>query len=184
MTALRAAWATRYGRPFLAVLGLNLVVFVLFTLPQSVRERHLSVRIVGLREQIAEQRRASAEIGRQVEIINANIAQTQRFYKDMIKTREHLPQALGDLYQMATGIGLRVTQTGYQETEVKGARLMSMQITMPVSGTYEQMGQFLHGLEHASFFLIVNQVQMKGRSTDGGVDLDIRLETFFTRDKS
>jgi hypothetical protein len=58
------------------------------------------------------------------------------------------------------------------------------EVTMPVSGTYEQLGAFLQKLERSSHFLIVQGIALRTRASDGGADLDLKLQVYFRSDES
>lgn len=181
--SLAAIWRAGYARIFLVLLALNLLVLAGYTLPRSIRERRLSAEILALRRQIADDRIGAAAIQREVELIKANTAETHRFYTEVVRDRTALAATLEELDQLATGLGLHTARTGYHPTEVKGAKLTVFEVTMPISGTYQQVGSFLQKLERAPFFVIVKQVAMRSRSGDSGVDLDIKLEAYFKSDE-
>jgi Tfp pilus assembly protein PilO len=180
----RRIWKTAYARPFILLLALNLLVFAAFTLPRSITERRLSAQAMALRQAITEDRKSAGEAGRQIQIINANIAETQRFYETVVPDRKELYAILQYLDKTASESGVNSTRVTYSApSDVKGTKLVTFEITMPISGTYEQVGRFLQKLERAPHFIIVKQVSMRGRAMDGGVDLDIRVETYFRRNE-
>jgi hypothetical protein len=175
-----AVWRAPYAWPFLILLALNVLVFVSFTFWRGYQERRLSVEAVTLREAIAQQRKAAADVGRQIELINANIAETKRFYTEVVKDRGQLSETLTRLVDMARDLGIRTPMLSVGRRDVKGTLLTVFEITMPVSGTYQQLGALLQKLERSDDFVIVRSVAMHGRSADGGADLDIRLEAYFS----
>jgi Tfp pilus assembly protein PilO len=180
--SFRAIWRSAHARPFLALLAANLVGFAAFTLPRSVDERRLSAETMALRQAITDERKTAGEAGRQIQVVNANIAEADRFYKDVVPDRRQLWEILRYLDQTAADSGVSSTKVTYgAPIDVKGTKLILFEITMPISGTYEQVGRFLQTLERAPHFIIVKQVAMRGRAADGGVDLDIRVETYFRR---
>jgi hypothetical protein len=177
--SVTSAWRMGYARPFFVLLILNLLVFAVYTFPRAVRERRLSVEATTLRHEIADERASGGALARENEIVSSNIAEAKRFYTDPIRDRQVLAATLEELDHLATGLGLRTAATTYHPMDVKGAKLMEFEITMPVSGTYQQLGAFLQKLEGAPFFVIVKQIGVRSRSNDGGADLDIILEAYF-----
>jgi Tfp pilus assembly protein PilO len=181
--SLRAVWSARYARPFLLLLGLNLV-FLPLTFVRSIEERRLSVKAVTLRKVITEQRKAAEEVGNRAKTVNANVSDVKRFYGEILKSRkDDLSSTLQRLVAIATELGIRTPHVTWQPEDVKGANLTKIEITMPVSGTYQQLGSFLQKLERTSDFVIVRQVAMHGRPSDGAADLDIKLEAYFRGEK-
>jgi Tfp pilus assembly protein PilO len=176
-------WRAGYARPFLVLLALNLV-FVPFTFWRGLRERRLSMEAMALRQAIAEKRKGAAEVGREVEIINANTEATKRFYAEVLKGRkDELSATLQRLVALATDGGIRTPRLGWKPEDVKGLNLTKVEIAMPVTGTYQQLGNLLQKLERTSDFVIVKQVAMRGRTADGAADLDVRLEAYFRGEK-
>jgi hypothetical protein len=164
--ALADVWKARYTRPFFVLLGLNLLVFP-FTFYRATSERRLSAEAVGLREQIQEQRKAAAEIGRQLQIIKANGAETRRFYSEIVHGRESLVGTLKDLVKLASDLGIATPRMGYDMKEVKDADLTAVEISMPMSGTYQQLGALLQKLERTQHFVVLRSVGMRGRPSSG-----------------
>jgi hypothetical protein len=179
----RRIWRIKYARPFVLLLVGNLTLLA-FTLPRGISERRLSARAVASRREIAERRLQAHEMGRREDIIKANAIDANTFYTDFVPDRKDLSSMLKDLQRMATSAGVNARRVTYRPPEdVKGTELVSFEVTMPISGTYQQVGNFLQKLERAKHFIIVNQVMMRGRPGDeGGADLDIRLETYFRGD--
>jgi hypothetical protein len=181
--SLTGLWRTGYARPFLILLVLNLLLFP-FTYWRGLKERRLSIQAVALREAIAERRKTAVEVGRQIEIVNANADETRRFYTEVLKGRnEDLSATLQRLVSLATELGIRTPHLGWSPEQVKGAKLTKVEITMPLTGTYQQLGGLLQKLERTSDFVIVRQVAMRGRAADEAAELDVKLEAYFRGEK-
>jgi Tfp pilus assembly protein PilO len=181
--SMRAIWNAPYGRPFFVMMGVNLAALLLFTLPRAIKERRLAAQAVILRSQIAEQQASSAAARRQVEIIDANIKERDAFFKNVVQERSALPEVLEEINKTAAELGLKVGNQGYPRSDVKGAPLVDFEITLPLSGTYEQLGKFLQRMERSKHLILVSQVAMKSRTTDTGADLELKVEAFFHEEK-
>jgi Tfp pilus assembly protein PilO len=182
--SLGTVWRAGYARPFLILLALNLVFFASFTFWRGMEERRLSVKAIALRQAIAEKRKAAIEIERQVKILNDNATETKRFYAETVKGRkDELSSTLQRLVALAADLGIRTPHLAWKPEDVKGANLVKVEVTMPVTGTYQQLGGLLQKLERAPDFVIVRQVQMQGRPVDGAADLDVKLEAYFRGEK-
>jgi Tfp pilus assembly protein PilO len=183
LPSFRSIWEARYARPFLVLFGLNALAFP-WTFYCGYQERLLSVKAMALRKTIAEQRKAADEVGAQVKTVNANAADVKRFYDEILKSRrDDLSSTLSRLVAVATDLGIRTPHLAWQPEDIKGANVTKVDITMPLTGTYQQLGSLLQKLERSPDFVIVRQVAMHGRPSDGAAELDIRLEAYFRGEK-
>ena len=182
-----SVWRRTYALPFLALFALNLLLFFGWTLWRSIQERHLAARGLELREVIAQKRDEIAGIRRQTDVVKANVQQTTQFYTDVvhpcIDSRADILEHLGIL---AAQLGIQAPRVGSSEEDVKGAPLRKMNITMPLSGTYQQLGTILQKVEQSPDFLVVDGVQIRERKQEGGSsgDLDIKLATYCRSDSA
>lgn len=177
---MKPFWRRRLLVPFLALLGLNLAAFLAYTLPRRMQERNITTRAVVLREEVERERRATAELRRRAETLETNNRDVARFYREVVGGRRMgLLPILQELEGMANGLGLQSQRRSYAPEEVKGvAGLSRFQITMPVSGTYRQLGSFLGLLERSPHFLTVDKVSIRQR--EGGVaELSIVVSAYF-----
>jgi Tfp pilus assembly protein PilO len=135
---------------------------------------------VVLREEVERERRAMADLRRRAETLESNNRDMTRFYREVVGGRRMgLLPVLQELETIAAGLGLQSPQRTYVPKEVKGvAGLSRFQVTMPVSGSYRQLGSFLGALERSPHFLTVDKVALRQRS--GRVaDLAIVLSAYF-----
>lgn len=162
-----------------SLLGLNLVVLLVYTLPRAMQERSLASRAATLRAEIERDDRVVAGLKLRADTIRSNASDTERFYRDVVaKPKEGLLPAIEYVEKTAGELGLTAQNRSYQRHEVKGLSLVRFVITMPLSGPYKQIVAFLDRLEHSSRFLIVDEVQLRGR-TDVGADLSFALSAYF-----
>jgi Tfp pilus assembly protein PilO len=63
---------------------------------------------------------------------------------------------------------------------IDGVALAEIDISMPLTGTYQQSAGFLQKLERSDQFLVVDSIQMReaSASVGGGTDLDMRLKAY------
>jgi Type II secretion system (T2SS), protein M subtype b len=166
-------------KALLALLGLNAVVFLAFTLPRTLAERSLASRVETLRADVERERRVVASLKERSETVRANGRDTERFYRDVVKSsKEDLLPTIEYLERNAAELGLTVANRSYAPQEVKGLGLVRFAITMPMSGSYKQIVGLLDRLERQARFLIVDQIQLRARS-DAGADLTFALSAYF-----
>jgi Tfp pilus assembly protein PilO len=163
----------------LAVVGLNLIVFLAYTLPRVMQQRSRTSRAETLRAEVDRNRRLVESLRDREDVIRSNTRDTERFYREVVsKRKEALVPTIEYVEKTAQELGLSPLNRSYDEKEVTGLPLVEFVITMPLSGPYKQIVAFLDRLEHSPRFLVVDGVQLHGRS-DVGADLSFHLSTFF-----
>jgi Tfp pilus assembly protein PilO len=173
-------WRRRLLVPFLVLAGLNAAVFLAYTLPRRLQEKNISQRAVVLREEVERERRAVAGLRRRAETLESNNRDLARFYREVVGGRRiGLLPVLEELEGLAGKFGLQSPRRAYAPKEVTGvAGLSRFTITMPVTGTYRQLGAFLGALEQSPHFLTVDQVKL--RQKEGSMaDLAIVVSAYF-----
>jgi len=177
---LKPFWRRRLLVPFLVLAGLNLAVFLAYTLPRRMQEKNIAIRVETLREDVKRERIAAAELRRRAETLQSNNRDQLRFRKEIVGGRRmSLLPILQELEATASSLGLESPRRSYAPKEVKGvAGLSRFEITMPVAGTYRQLGAFLAALEGSKYFLTVDKVALHQK--EGSVaDLSIVVSAYF-----
>lgn len=82
-------------------------------------------------------------------------------FEQMLIPHESIPQALGDLLQLAEDEGLLVRRADYRPDEDGLGHFMRYRIQMPIKGTTEAIQRFLRGALQAQRNLILESVQLK-----------------------
>jgi Tfp pilus assembly protein PilO len=133
---------------------------------------------------VEKERQAIAGVRRRAETLDSNSRDLARFYREIVGGRRTgLLPILQELESTATSLGLDSPRRTYAPKEVKGvAGLSRFEITMPVAGTYRQLGAFLGALEKSRYFLTVDKVSL--RQKEGSVaDLSIVVSAYFRGDR-
>jgi Tfp pilus assembly protein PilO len=156
---------------------LNVAAFFAYTLPKRIEERSLAARTASLRAELERERTIVARLRRRNEALQANAADSERFYRSL-GTRSSLLAVLEELQRVPRELRLRISRRSYEPNSVKGLALTRYSITMPVSGTYRQLTAFLDRLERSSHFLTVDQVNLRKRGAAGEADLDVVLSAY------
>ena len=146
---MKPFWRRRLLVPFLVLLALNVGVFLAYTLPRRMQEKNIASRAVVLREEVERERRSTAELRRRAETLESNNRDVARFYREVVGGRRiGLLPVLEELEALANKLGLQSPRRNYAPKEVKGvAGLSRFQVTMPMTGTYRQLGAFLGSIE-------------------------------------
>ncbi len=175
-----------YERPFwrrwllpacLALLGLNLVAAVAWTLPRGLRQRNAGARAEAARAEARLQRQATAALRERASAIRADTADVERFYARFAGSeRKDLIPTLEAVETMARSPGLRPGTRSFAREPVKGTPLERVAITLPLSGSYDQLIGFLREVERSPRFLTVDGVSMHGEP--GSAKLQVELSTY------
>jgi Tfp pilus assembly protein PilO len=176
----RAAWTRPYTWPFLVLFGFNVLLFLVFTLPRSIQERGTAAEALALRKDLDARRTEMAAVRTRAQTVRANIAETARFF------REAVPACVGHSHDLLKELTASTRQTGILSDkisttpkEVDDVPLTEIAVSVPVAGTYQQVGSFLQKLERSTHFLVVESVQIKERTDPGGgADLTIKLNAY------
>lgn len=176
----RAAWTRPYAWPFLMLFAFNVLLFLAFTLPRSFKERATAREALALRLELADRRAEMAEVRTRAQTVKANIAETARFY------REAVPDCTGqtavilqELTAITRELGVVSGRLGSTPKEMDAVPLTEIGLTLPIQGTYQQVGAFLQKLERSRLFLIVESVALRERTGHGGgAELNVKLNAY------
>jgi Tfp pilus assembly protein PilO len=160
-----------------ALAALNAVVFFAYTVPKRLAERSLAAQVAALRAEVDRERSTVIRQRRRAEAVQANAADTTRFYQ-ALGARNALLTVLEELQRTPRELGLRVGRRTYEPKEVKGLPLTRYSITMPVTGNYRQLTAFLDRMERSSHFMTVDEVNLRKRAASGEADLDVTMSAY------
>jgi len=168
--------------PAAFLLGLNVAVLAAFTLPRTVQERDLSARAARLRAQVETERRLTAEMRARTETIRANSSDTERFLGEVVSPRSRgLVPLLAEVEDAAAGVGLHIQNRRYTAGEVEEAPLVRLEITLPVLGTYRQLGSFIERVERLPRFVAIDRLRLREGRGDQGAQLDVVLVAYLAK---
>ncbi len=173
-------------RALVVVAALNAVAYLAYTLPRTVQERRLADQKALLEDEVARQGRVLE--GRRVyaETLHLNTEDSRRFHDSVITPRaSSLVPVLRQIEGMAREGGLKPGAASYRVETVRGLNVDQFVITMPVTGTYRQLVNFIERLERSSYFLTLDQVSVRGEGQDavgeggGEAHLAMVLSSYF-----
>jgi type IV pilus assembly protein PilO len=184
MTLARRVFAEhrRTILPLASALVVNLLVYGFFVYP-------LAQRVANV-----EQRNQEAEQG----LIAARADFTQAYGtltgKDRASTElatfynDVLPEGLSAarrmtqlrLNQLARESGLRFERESYEEVADRDSSLKRLRIRMVLSGDYDELRTFVHQMETASEFVVIDNVELsEGADRDGSLVVTLEMSTYF-----
>ncbi len=182
MSVGRPLWERWLVPAAAALLALNLVAFVAWTLPREHDQRNAAARAESFRVAVRQQRAEAAALRARAAAIRANAGDLARFYARYAGTeRTDLISTLETVEDLARLPGLRPGARAFSRAPVTGAPLERLAITLPLDGSYGQLVAFLGEVERSPRFLTIDGVSMHGEST-GGAQLRVELSTDLKKD--
>jgi Tfp pilus assembly protein PilO len=166
-------------RVFLAAAGLGLLnvgLYVAYTLPRSLQKRNVADRVQQLEGDLAADRQRVAELRTRAENILANRKESRTFLDERLGVPDTaLGPVLDEVEAMIHQQGLKLGQQGFERETIKGLPLVRFGITMPVTGTYDQVAGLIQQLEHSSSFLTLDQIAAQKQGDEGVPTVDLKL---------
>ena len=163
----------RLLRPLLWLLAANVVVLVVYTLPRTLQERSLSQQAAALKNDVEREKRNLERLRERADTISANARDLDAFYRDVLKEPGQLVAVLKEIDKQAPSAGAR----SFRPMEVKAAAVSRFVVSMPLSGSYEQLVAFLRKLERLPHFVTVDRVAL--REKESAAQLDVELSVYF-----
>ena len=176
----RPYWRRRLLVPFLALLGLNVAVLAVYTLPRVWQARSVESRRQTLGQELERERTRVAALKAKAAAIRDNERDAQRFMELVGSKDETLLPLLRRIEATASELGLEPARMSYHTDQLSGAPLVQFVITLPLSGTYPELVSFLGRLEQMPHFVTVDKLAIRGASDgQGPTDLDLTLSAYF-----
>ena len=116
---MKPFWRRRLIVPFLVLAGLNLAVFLAYTLPRRMQEKNIASRAVVLREEVERERQAMADLRRRAETLESNNRDMARFYREVVGGRRMgLLPVIEELEGMAARLGIHRNTLAYRLKQI------------------------------------------------------------------
>jgi Tfp pilus assembly protein PilO len=178
---VRAAAVRRPGRrlllPVLVLLGVNVAVFVAYTLPRTVQVRRATSRAAQARAEVERERKDVADLRQRADALKANASDAERFYTS-VDARTELLVVLEDVERMAREPGLKPGGRSFAAGDVTDPRLTRIKVNLPMAGSYDQLVGFLERVEKSKHFLTVDRIALTG-GEEGTASLQVELSAYF-----
>jgi Tfp pilus assembly protein PilO len=167
--------------PLLGAVLLNAALFVAVVYPLSLKVAN------GERDaQAATSARAAAQA--EFDAARATISgkasadtELKKFYRAVLPPDQSAARRiLGRLDQLAATASVRLPQETFEVSQERGSQLGKLTATVALIGEYRNIRRFIHDLETAPEFLILENVALsQGAERDGGVNVVVKVATYF-----
>jgi Tfp pilus assembly protein PilO len=162
--------------------AVNVLVYALFVFPLAQRVANVEQRNAQAGQELTA---AQADFGQANGTLTGKdraATELATFYKDVLPP--DLPGARRltqlRLRQLARESDLRFDRDTYQEEEIRDSTLRRLKITMVLSGDYEDMRSFIHQLEAAPEFVVIDNVQLAGGDANSDAQIvTLAMSTYF-----
>lgn len=168
----------RVRLPAFVLLGLNVAVFAVWTLPRTIAERNALAHAAALREEVARERAAVEALRDRADAMAANARDTERLFREVLGSRrEALLPVIEEIHAAARAEGLVLGNESYQADAGVDAP-SRFRVQLPVSGSYDQIVGFLGRIERSKHFLVIDDLSL-GAVEDNRARLNIRLSAYY-----
>ena len=167
--------------PLAVALGVNILVYAVAVYPLSQRVANIQQRDRTAEEQLLAARRDHAQASGTLTGKDRAAAELATFYKDV------LPQNLAGarrltqlrLAQLAREADLKFVRATFEPVNEEKRTLTQLRIEMVLSGTYSDVRAFIHDLETAPEFVVVDNIELGQGAESGPLSVTLHLSTYY-----
>jgi Tfp pilus assembly protein PilO len=172
----------RFVVPLVIALAVNVLVYAFFVFPLAQRVANVEQR---------NQQAGQALTAAQADFAQANGTLTGKdraatelatFYKDVLPPDLSGARRLTQLRlrQLARESDLMFDRDQYAEEEVRDSSLRRLRIRMVLSGDYEDMRTFIHQLEAAPEFVVIDNIELAGGADNSNAQVvTLEMSTYY-----
>lgn len=167
----------------MAVLAINAVAFLAFTLPRNLAGGELDSRLARAESEVEAHRLESERLKQRQQLLLDNARDAQRLLVRLVGQREAtLVPVLAEIERHASELGVTTGSRELVPDELKDTPLTQLEITVPFEGSYARLVGFVRRLEHSKAFLTVDSLKLarKDEGHAGRTTLNITFSAYFS----
>jgi type II secretion system (T2SS) protein M len=171
--------------PLAIVLGVNIAVYAAVVYPLAQRVANIEQRDRTAEDQLRGAQRDFSQANGTLTGKDRATAELATFYKDVLPADLAGARRLTHLRlaQLARQSNLKFVRATFESVPPKDSTLTQLKIEMVLSGNYANVRAFIHQLETAPEFVVVDTIEL-GEGADGGpLGVTLHLSTYY-RDTS
>ena len=160
----------------------NLAVYLLLVHPLTVGVSNAELRRESAERNLRAAERAHEAAEQTVTGLGRAKADLQHFYRDVLPRDVSAAGRMTYLHlaQLARDTGLRYERRTFSAEQVRDSNLDVLKMSMVLEGGYEDIRRFIHRLETAPDFVVIDQVALgPGSEAQGLLALDLELSTYY-----
>jgi Tfp pilus assembly protein PilO len=184
MTLFRRVLAEKRGLiyPLVGALLVNAALFIAVVYPLSLKvangERDAQAAASARRAAQAENDAARATVSGK----KSADEELKKFYSAVLPPDQSAARRIvyAKVDMLASAANLKQGQTGIDPTQERGSQLGKLTATVVLTGEYRNIRKFIHDLETAPEFLIIENVALsQGTERDRGLTVIVKLATYY-----
>ena len=172
--------------PLAIALAVNVVAYAFYIYPLKQRVANVAERNQAAALALADARRDQGQASGTLTGKDRAVAELATFYTSV------LPQDLAGarrlthlrLAQLARRANLRYTRASAEPVTDRNSTLTRLKIEMSLSGSYANFRTFIHQLESASEFVVIDNVELAEGADGGTLEVKLELSTYYRGGKS
>jgi Tfp pilus assembly protein PilO len=167
--------------PLLVALAINVVLYAGVVYPLSQRVANIEERDRNAEENLLAAQRDHAQAAGTLEGRDRAATELAAFYTNVLPTDLSGARRLTHLRlaQLARESNLKFIHASFEPVAERNRTLTRLQIEMALSGTYDDMRDFIRDLETSDDFVVIDNLEL-GEGADGGpLSVTVRLSTYY-----
>jgi Tfp pilus assembly protein PilO len=167
--------------PLAAALAVNVVVYAGVVYPLSQRVANIEQRDRTAEEQLLAARRDHAQATGTLTGKDRAATELATFYKDVLPSDLAGARRLTQLRlaQLARQANLKFVRATFEPVNESKRTLTQLRIEMVLAGTYSDMRAFIHQLETAPEFVVIDNIELGQGAEGGALSVTLHLSTYF-----
>ena len=172
--------------PLAVALGVNVVVYGAVVYPLSQRVANIQQRDRTAEEQLLAARRDNAQARGTLTGKDRAAAELATFYSDVLPPDWAGARRLTQLRlaQLARQSNLKFVRATFEPVNETKRTLTQLRIEMVLAGTYSDVRAFIHQLETAPEFVVVDNIELGQGAESGPLIVTLHLSTYYREDTS
>ena len=167
--------------PLLVALAVNVVLYAGVVYPLSQRVANIEERDRNAEENLLAAQRDHAQAAGTLEGRDRAATELAAFYSNVLPTDLSGARRLTHLRlaQLARESNLKFIRASFEPVAERNRTLTRLQIELALSGTYDDMRDFIRDLETSDDFVVIDNLEL-GEGADGGpLSVTVRLSTYY-----
>ena len=162
----------------------NLAVLLFVNWPRLAQAKNADQTKEMLAAQVERAEQQVLDLRAKVERLETNKTALDEFFnKDLSSKRERLVAIQREIARIAETFQVGLSQLSFDHEGVPRTNLVRLAVTIPLTGGYNNLRQFVQNVERSDIFLIIESIQLQESERGGALlNLNIRLVSYFIDD--
>jgi Tfp pilus assembly protein PilO len=173
-----------FVRFLLAVLAINLAIWIFLVLPKQDRIARLQDSYAQLRTQAAADQKNVRELQARLKHLQQAQQDLKTIYSSLLVPRSRgVTEIRLELETLANDLQVKRRDFTYDYTDLKDFNLQQFTLSVPVEGNYRNIRRFINSIERSEHFLILDRVDLSSEKKADVLNLDFMLSTYLVKNE-